>query len=402
MGSDERNARRLHTVAIARELARRRLPAPVFHYLDGAAGSERTAEENLAAFTRRPFNPRFLATVGTEPREIATTVLGTPVSMPILLGPVGFTRSMHPDGDAGGLAAAEALGTVFCHSTMSGQSIEELAHPASERYWYQLYFLGGRAGAEQLVERAERAGCATLMLTIDTPVPGNRERDLDYGASLPIRVNRRTVRTMARHVAVRPRWLAQTARDRFTLHLANAVGITRDGRALREDECLLYWVVEPPTWSDLDWLRAAWRGKLVVKGVLSPEDARRAVDAGCDAVVVSNHGGRQLDPCAATLDALGPIVAAVGERTEVLMDGGVRRGSDVAAALCLGARAVLLGRAWAYGLAAAGTAGARRATEVVRNDLIRTMQLLGARTLGDLTGERLVAGGAGGPDGSGG
>lgn len=327
------------------------------------------------------FEPRLGATIGSEPRELTTTLFGQTVSMPVLLGPVGFTRSMHPDGDAGGLRAAERAGTVFCHSSMSGQSIEDLAHPASAHYWFQLYCLGGRQGAEQLVDRAKRAGCTTLVVTIDTPVPGNRERDLQYGSALPVRINRRTIRRMTPYVVGHPGWLLDTARDHFTLHLANAIGLTRDGKTISEDEALLHWIVEPLTWADIDWIRASWPGTLVIKGIVTADDARRCLDHGADGVVVSNHGGRQLDQVAASMDSLVEIVAAVGTQTTVLVDGGIRRGSDVAVALSLGAKAVLLGRAWVYGLSAAGERGVTRVLDIVRSDLVRTMQLTGVRRI---------------------
>ena len=193
------------------------------------------------------------------------------------------------------------------------------------------------------------------------------------------------MRVMTPYVIGHPRWLAHAARDRFNLRLANAEGLTRGGVPLREDESLMHWIFEPPTWTDVDWIRAAWPGTLVVKGVLSGDDARRAIDHGADGVIVSNHGGRQLDPCASTLEALTEVVEAVGDRTTVLADGGIRRGSDVAVALCLGARAVLLGRAWAYGLSAAGQPGVTKVLDLIRTDLSRTMQLLGVRTVAELT-----------------
>jgi len=387
--SDQRNALRLQTVADAVQMARRRLPRPVFDYIDGAAGSEVTANANRAAIESVRFRPHFAATVGTEPREIATEILGSPVSMPILVGPVGFTRSMHPGGDAAGLRAAATSGTVFCQSTMSGQSIEELAEIGSP-FWYQLYFLGGREGAEQLVERAKHAGVSTLVVTIDTPTPGNRERDLRYGSALPVRINRSTIQKMTPHVAGHPRWLYNTARDNFTLHLANAVGLTREGRAITENESLMYWIFEPPAWSDFEWIRANWPGQLVVKGVTTADDARRSIDVGVDGVIVSNHGGRQLDQTPSSFESLVEVVAAVGSTTTVLVDGGIRRGSDVAIALCLGAKGVLLGRSWVYGLSAAGELGVRRVLDIIRSDFTRTMHLLGVRTLSELD-ESLIA-----------
>jgi isopentenyl diphosphate isomerase/L-lactate dehydrogenase-like FMN-dependent dehydrogenase len=310
--------------------------------------------------------------------------------MPVLVGPVGFTRSMHPGGDLAGLRAATTAGTIFCQSTMSGYSIDELASADVAPFWFQLYFLGGRQGAEQLVERAKAARCSALVVTIDTPTPGNRERDLQYGAALPVRINRSTMKRMAPYVAGHPRWLANTARDNFTLHLANAIGLQRDGKELTENEALMYWIVEPPTWDDLEWIRKQWDGPLVVKGVVTADDARRSIAIGADAVAVSNHGGRQLDQMPASLESLVEVVRAVGEETTVLYDGGIRRGSDVAVALCLGAKAVLLGRSWVYGLSAAGELGVRRVLDIIRADLSRTMQITGARTLADLDPSLIV------------
>jgi isopentenyl diphosphate isomerase/L-lactate dehydrogenase-like FMN-dependent dehydrogenase len=384
--SDKKNALRLKTVDDAAAMARRRLPPPVFAYIDGAAGGEVTMRANRSAIEQVRFRPRLADTVGTEAREIALDVLGSPASMPILVGPVGFTRSMHPGGDAAGLSAATSAGTVFCQSTMSGQSIEELATQGSP-FWYQLYFLGGRAGAEQLIEHAKSAGCPTLVVTVDTPTPGNRERDLKYSSALPVRINRATIKKMTPYVIGHPQWLVNTARDRFTLHLANAIGLERDGKNITENESLMYWIFEPPTWTDVTWIRAAWPGRLVVKGVTTADDARRALDHGADGLVVSNHGGRQLDQVPSSIESLIEIVDAVGAQTTVLMDGGIRRGSDVAAALCCGAKAVLLGRAWVYGLSAAGESGVTRVLDILRSDFIRTMQLLGARSLADLTRE---------------
>jgi isopentenyl diphosphate isomerase/L-lactate dehydrogenase-like FMN-dependent dehydrogenase len=224
---------------------------------------------------------------------------------------------------------------------------------------------------------------------MDTVVPGNRERDLNYGAALPVRVNRSTMTSMARYVATKPTWLTHAARDRFRFPLANTHGMTRDGRLLREDEALMYWIVEPPTWSDLQWMREQWKGSLVVKGLVTADDARRALDAGVDGIIVSNHGGRQLDQTPSSLRALRDIAPVAGPHVDVLVDGGIRRGSDVVVALCLGARAALLGRAWVYGLAAGGEGGVTKVLEIIRNDLIRTMQLLGVRSVDELGPEFL-------------
>ena len=388
MSSDSRNVRRLHTVADAERLARRRLPRPVFDYIAGGAGAEFTANDNIAALRHEIFRPRMGDTIGIEPRDTRRTLFGTPSTMPFAVGPVGFTRSMHPLGDVAGARAASNLGIPFCQSSMSGHTIEEVGS-AADSFWYQLYPLGGRQGGEQMIERARTVGASTLVVTMDTVVPGNRERDLQYGAALPVRVNRTTMRTMAKYVATKPRWLTNAARDRFRFPLANTHGMTRDGRLLREDEALMYWIVEPPTWNDLAWMREQWHGALVVKGLLTANDARRAVDCGADGIIVSNHGGRQLDQTSTSLAALREIAPAVGSQVDVMMDGGIRRGSDVAVALCAGARGVLLGRSWVYGLAAGGEQGVQRVLEIIRNDFIRTMQLLGVRHVDELSSDFL-------------
>lgn len=383
MSSDVRNTQRLNTVADAERLARQRLPRPVFDYIAGGAGAEFTADANIADLRSEVFRPRMGNTIGIEPRETQRNLFGTDAKLPIAVGPVGFTRSMHPLGDIAGARAANTLGIPFCQSSMSGHTIEEVG-AVSNSFWYQLYPLGGRQGGEQMIDRAGRAGASTLVVTMDTVVPGNRERDLAYGAALPVRVNRSTMRSMAKYVATKPRWLTNAARDRFRFPLANTHGMTRDGRVLREDEALMYWIVEPPTWNDLVWIREQWKGSLVVKGILTADDARRAIDRGVNGIIVSNHGGRQLDQTATSIAALREVVPAVGSQVDVMMDGGIRRGSDVAAALCAGARGVLLGRSWVYGLAAGGEAGVQKVLEIIRNDFVRTMQLLGVRSVDEL------------------
>jgi len=388
VSSDARNVRHLHTLADAERLAQRRLPRPVFDYIAGGAGAEFTAADNIAALRRETFRPRMGDTIGIEPRDTKRSLFGTPSTLPLAVGPVGFTRSMHPQGDVAGARAASAMGVPFCQSSMSGHTIDEVG-AAADSFWYQLYPLGGRQGGEQMIESARAAGASTLVVTMDTVVPGNRERDLQYGAALPVRVNRKTMRTMAKYVATKPRWLTNAARDRFRFPLANTHGMTRDGRLLREDEALMYWIVEPPTWNDLAWMREQWKGSLVVKGLLTADDARRAVDGGADGIIVSNHGGRQLDQTSTSLAALREIAPAVGNSVEIMMDGGIRRGSDVAVALCAGARGVLLGRSWVYGLAAGGEQGVQRVLEIIRNDFIRTMQLLGVRHVDELGPEFL-------------
>ena len=384
MSSDARAVTRLHTVDDAERLARRRLPRPVFDYIAGGAGAEVTLASNIADLRREVFRPRMGDTIGIEPRDTRRSIFGSDSPFPFAIGPVGFTRSMHPGGDVAGAIAAGKLGIPFCLSSMSGHTIEEVAAAATAPWWYQLYPLGGRQGGEQMIARAQAAGASTLVVTMDTVVPGNRERDLRYGAALPVRVNRSTMTSMARYVITKPTWFTHAARDRFRFPLANTRGMTRDGRTLREEEALMYWIVEPPTWNDLRWMREQWNGNLVVKGLVSADDARRALDAGVDGIIVSNHGGRQLDQTPSSLRALRDIAPIASPHVDVLVDGGIRRGSDVVVALCLGARAALLGRAWVYGLAAGGESGVTRVLEIIRNDIIRTMQLLGVRSVDEL------------------
>lgn len=385
MGVGERRAQaRIGTVADARRLARRRVPGPVWDYLEGGAGAETTLRANVDAFEEVMVRPRVAASVGMPPPDLRTTVLGTEVSMPLLLSPVGFTRMMDPAGDVAAAGAAGAAGTVFTLSSMSGHTIAEVAAAATGPAWFQLYFLGGRTGAEQLVDRAKAAGYRALVVTVDTPVPGNRERDLRHGLSPPLRLDRRTIAKMAPRVLPHPRWLLDAARDRFQLELVNASSLDVDGVAMSSADALLHWLASPARWEDFTWLRAQWDGPVVAKGILTADDARRAVDAGADAVVVSNHGGRQLDSVSASLTALVEVVMAVGGQVEVLVDGGVRRGADVVKAVALGARAAMAGRAWAYGLAAAGRPGVDKVLAVLRQDIDRTMRLAGAATVADI------------------
>ncbi len=377
-----RVAGRLHTVDDARRLARRRVPRPVFDYIDGAAGSESTLEANRTALEAVEFLPRMGVSRGFPGPDLATTVLGQPVSMPLLLSPVGFTRMMHPSGDVAGARAAGAAGTVFTLSSMSGHTMEEVSAAAAEGGvppWFQLYSLGGRQGAEQLVDRAGRAGFRVLVVTLDTQVPGNRERDLRYGLSPPLQLDRRTVTAMAPLAAVRPWWLVEAARDRFRLELVNAASL-----GMSATDALVRWLGAPPTWEDFGWIREHWTGPVVAKGVLTAEDARRALDSGADAVCVSNHGGRQLDGVPATIRALVEVVDAVGDRSEVLVDGGFRRGADVVKALAVGARAAMIGRPWSFGLAAAAQPGVEKVLAVLRADIDRTLRLLGVGSVADL------------------
>jgi len=362
----------------------------VFDYIDGAAEAERTMRANCEAFGEVGFVPQMAVPGLTVSPSLRTTVLGTEVAIPVLLAPVGFTRAMEPGGDVAGAAAAAAKGTIFTLSSMSGHTMEEVAAASAAPKWFQLYGLGGKDGARQLVERARGLGYTALVVTVDTPIPGNRERDLHHGVTMPLRVTRETAARFAPQALVRPGWLYRFARDRFSMDLAMARGLGDPAAPMSIDEAVIAWVLNPVTWDDFGWLRESFGGPVLAKGVLSGADARRAVDAGATGVIVSNHGGRQLDGVPAALVGLDDVVREVGADVEVLMDGGVRRGSDVAKALAMGARAVLVGRPWAFGLAAAGEPGVERIIEILRTELDRTLRLLGVESVAVLGREHVA------------
>src|SRR5581483_6732046 len=356
-----------------RQMARRRLPAVVFDYLDGGAEGEVTLRENCRAFERLTFRPRHAVAVGNC--SLKTQVLGQEISFPAMLAPVGYSRLMNPGGEAAAARAAGAAGTGYILSTISGQKLEDVKAATSGPAWYQLYLLGGRGAAEGAIDRARRAGFSALVITIDTPVAGMRERDPRNGMKELLSGSAWSKLPFSFQFLSHPRWLAGFVADGGLPKLENIVIPGKGPMPLVDINAALASAVV--TWEDLRWIREIWTGPIVVKGVLTAEDAKRAVDEGVAAISVSNHGGRQLDCVAASLRALPEVVAAVNGQLEVYMDGGVRRGSDIVKAICLGARAVLIGRAYAYGLAAAGEAGVARAIQILHDDFERTLRLLG-------------------------
>jgi len=375
---------KIASVDDARRLAFRRVPRTVFEYIDGGGGAGLSLKANRAAIEAVKFRPQVGVTMGVPGPEIATSVLGFEVSMPALMSPVGFTRMMSPLGDIAGARAAGRAGTIFTLSSMTGHHMDDVAAAATGPAWFQLYFLGGRAGAEQLVARAKAAGFSALVLTLDTQIPGNREQEARSGLSPPIRVNRKTIMKMAPQVARRPGWLIDLVHDRFQLELINAATVGPGEHPMSVPDALLHWIAAPPRWEDFTWLREQWQGPIIAKGIMTGDDAKRAVDAGADAIIVSNHGGRQLDSVPGSLQSLVEVVDAVGNQVEVLVDGGFRRGEDVIKAIALGARAAMIGRAWAYGLAAAGEPGVDRVLKLIRDDIDRTMRLLGCASLAEV------------------
>jgi L-lactate dehydrogenase (cytochrome) len=364
-----------------RRAAKRRLPRVLFDYIDGGAEDEWTSRANCRAFEAVTFRPR--CAVAVPSCNLRTVVLGTSLPMPLIVAPVGSCRLMYPRGEEAAARAAGRAGIVCTLSTLSGCRLEDVANAASGGpVWYQLYLVGGRDCALAAIERARKAGYSALVVTIDTPVAGFRQRDLRNGAKELLSGKLGAMLPFVNQLLIKPRWLAAFLADGGLMKFENVV-IPGEGPMLYADvtAALEQSVV---TWEDLKWIRTAWNGPVVIKGVHTREDARRAVDEGADALVVSNHGGRQLDRVAPSLEILPEIVASVGDRIEVLLDGGIRRGSDIVKALCLGARAVLIGRAYAYGLGAAGSAGVARAIDILRADLIRTLKLLGCASVADL------------------
>jgi L-lactate dehydrogenase (cytochrome) len=371
-----------HVVCINdfRPMARRRLPRPVFDYLDGGADGEVTLRENCRVFDDVTFRPRYAVPVPTC--DLRTRVLGFDVSFPALLAPVGYSRLMHPDGEKGAARAAGAAGTAYILSTISGHRVEDVKAASSGPVCFQLYLMGGREASEAIIERARVAGCSALVITIDTPVAGMRERDFRNGMKELMSGSLLEKIPFLPQMMVRPGWIASYLLDGGLSKLPNVVVPGKGPMELVDVSAAL--ARSAVTWEDLRWIRELWPGLIVIKGIHSGDDARRAIDAGVGAVVVSNHGGRQLDGVAPTLRVLPEVVAAVNGQIEVLMDGGVRRGSDIVKAICLGARAVLCGRAYAYGLAAAGEAGVARALEILRTDVDRTLKLLGCTSVAAL------------------
>jgi isopentenyl diphosphate isomerase/L-lactate dehydrogenase-like FMN-dependent dehydrogenase len=335
---------------------------------------------NCRAFEAVTFRPR--CAVATPVCDLYTTVLGTSISMPLILAPVGSCRLMFPRGEEAAARAAGQAEIISTLSTLSGCRLEDVAAASGGPVWYQLYLIGGRDCALGAIDRARKAGFSALVVTIDTPVAGFRERDLRNGAKELLSGKLGPMLPFVNQLLVRPRWLAALLADGGLMKFENVV-IPGKGPMLYADvtAALEQSVV---TWQDLKWILQAWNGPIVIKGIHTAEDARRAVEMGADALVVSNHGGRQLDRVAPTLRVLPEVVAAVGDRVEVLLDGGIRRGSDIVKALCLGARAVMVGRAYAYGLGAAGGAGVSRAIEILRADLLRTLKLLGCASVAEL------------------
>jgi L-lactate dehydrogenase (cytochrome) len=374
-----RRLARAASIPDLRLLARKRAPRAVFDYTDGAAGDEISLRRSRAAFARVEFQPRVLRDVSSI--DTTTTILGAAAQLPLIFAPTGFTRMMHTEGEPAVARAAERAGIPYALSTMGTTSIDRLAAEVPKaRLWFQLYVWRNRDASRDLVLSAQETGYDALVLTVDVPVPGPRLRDVRNGLTLPPSLSMRTLAEGALH----PRWWF----DLLTTEPLEFASFNRFAGTVAE---LVGQVFDPAvTLRDLAWLREIWTGPLVVKGILSTADARAVVDAGADAVVVSNHGGRQLDRAATSLEQLPRIVDAVGDRAEVYVDGGILSGSDVVAAVALGARAALVGRAYLYGLMAGGEAGVHRAAEILASEISGTLALLGVPRVCDLRPEHVL------------
>ena len=366
------------TIADLRRMAERRLPRMVFDYIDGGAEREWTLKENMRAFTDVMLRPR--SAVATKTCDLSTTVLGLNIDVPFILAPVGSSRMFYPRGEQEAAAAAGEAGTIYTLSTLSGCKMEDVKQATSGNAWYQLYLVGGRDVAMGAIARAKAAGYKALVVTIDTPVAGMRERDARNGVKELLARNLSTVPYLGQMIA-KPVWLYSYFGDGGLMSFPN---IVINGEAMGYADVGAALEASMTSWDDFKWIRDAWGGPIVAKGVHTADDARQAVDHGAAAIVVSNHGARQLDGVAPTIRVLPEVVQAVHGKTEILLDGGIRRGSDIVKALCMGARAVLIGRAYAYGLGAGGHDGVAKAINILRADVIRTMKLLGVGAIKDL------------------
>jgi L-lactate dehydrogenase (cytochrome) len=365
----------------ARRLAKWTLPRGVFDYVDGGTEDEITKRRNTAAFGELSFRPRM--GIWVDEPETSTTLFGQEISFPVLTAPCGGMKLIHPEADVGVARAAASAGTMHVASSMSGFSLEEIAQGSPGQHWFQLYRFRGREGMENLVTRAKAAGYKAIVATLDTQVVSKRERDWRNGFSYSMRPSVANVLKLGPQLAPRPFWIARYVRDGMPFQVANTAAMAQDGVPMLLSE-LGRGATSSPTWAEVAWVRANFDGPVLVKGVLTADDCRRALDLGCDGVIVSNHGGRQLDGAPATIQVLPEIAAAVGDRMEILLDGGVRRGSDVLKALALGAKAVLIGRPYVWGLALGGQDGVAHMLELLRAEMKRSMQLLGCPSVHDL------------------
>jgi isopentenyl diphosphate isomerase/L-lactate dehydrogenase-like FMN-dependent dehydrogenase len=365
----------------ARALAKRRIPKIFFDYIDGAAFGEKTAKANIEDFDEWLLEQRVLRNV--DKRDLSTTFLGARRPVPFMLGPVGFSGLFAPRGEILAAQAAHSAGIAFCLSNFGLTALEDLRAATPGPLWFQLYVLRRREISEKFLERAERARCEAVAITVDTAVGGIRERDNRNGFRSATRLTPKIIAGLLRH----PMWCARIAIG-GNLRIGNLADYPEYGRRVLEQSVLRGREIDPSlTWEDLRWVQSTWKGKLVIKGVLNADDARCAVDVGADGVIVSNHGGRQLDCASSTISVLPEIASAVGSQIDILLDGGIRRGAQIVKALALGAKGVLLGRAYAYGLGADGRRGVSQVINVLKAELDSSIGHMGLTSVDELRRE---------------
>jgi L-lactate dehydrogenase (cytochrome) len=368
-----------------RQAAACKVPRAFFDYVEGGSYTEQTLRANRTDFERIKFRQRVLIDVSA--RSAHTTILGEPVALPLALAPVGLTGMQWGDGEILACRAAQETGIPYCLPTMSVCSIEDVAAAVAKPFWFQLHFMKDRGFTRSLVERAAAARCSALVVTVDLPVFGQRHRDIKNGMGMPPKPRLKTVVD----IATKPAWALGILRGRRRT-LGNLAGHVSGADS---PAALSQWIASqfnsPLGWNDIEWIAGLWPGKLIIKGILDVEDARSAVKSGVSALVVSNHGGRQIDGAPSSISVLPAISEAVGSSIEVLFDGGIRSGQDIMRAIALGAHACLIGRAYIYGLGAAGSAGVKRAIEILRNELDVTMALTGVTRIDQINRSVLAA-----------
>jgi L-lactate dehydrogenase (cytochrome) len=375
----ERRLRRAASVRDLRLIARKRLPRGVFDYIDGGAEDELTLRRNAEAFRRLEFRPRVLRDVGAI--DTSTTLLGRPLPVPLVLAPTGFTRIASPGGELDVARAAARAQLPYTLSTMGTRSIEEVAAVSSGRKWFQVYVWRDRGLVKEMLGRAAAAGYEAIVITVDTAVLGRRERDVRHGFTLPPRLGPGTLLDGALH----PGWTWDFVRaEPITFANITGTGVPDGAEAVNLAEYTNGQFDPALSWRDLDWFRAAWDGPIVLKGIQTVDDARLAADAGVEAIALSNHGGRQLDGSPPPAELIAPVADAIGDRAEIICDGGIRRGSDIVKAVALGARACMIGRAYLYGLGAAGERGVDHVLALLESDIRRTMALTGRGRISEL------------------
>lgn len=374
----KRRLAKANTISELRAVARKQVPRAVFDYVDGAAEEETSLSRAREAFQRVEFIPNVLRDVSSI--DTSTTILGKRSALPVIFAPTGFTRMMNHEGERAVGRVAQKVGIPYALSTMGTTSLEDLAAAAPRLHkWFQLYVWRDREASRELIRRAAAAGYDALVLTVDTPVPGARMRDVRNGLTIPPALTLKTIVDSAMH----PAWWFNL----FTTEPLNFASLNSWSGTVAD---LVQQMFDPAvTLADLEWLRGEWQGPLIIKGIQSVKDAQAVVERGADALVLSNHGGRQLDRAPTPLEQLPQVVDAIGDRAEVYLDGGILSGADVIAAVALGARACLVGRTYLYGLMAGGERGVQRAADILTKEIIRTLQLLGVRAVSELSWEQV-------------